>query len=59
MRIAVWQHSGTSTGYAGAIGIKATTSPPATYHEICDLTRSELGPQLLRKIDGSPVWIRR
>jgi hypothetical protein len=24
MRIAVWHHSGTSTGYAGAIGIKAS-----------------------------------
>ena len=24
MRIAVWDHAGTSTGYAGAIGIKAS-----------------------------------
>jgi hypothetical protein len=24
MRIAVWHHAGTSTGYAGAIGIKAS-----------------------------------
>jgi hypothetical protein len=28
MRIAVWHHAGTSTGYAGAIGIEASASRP-------------------------------
>jgi hypothetical protein len=58
MRIAVWRHAGTSTRYADAIGIKASEIPPAAYHDIYDLTSSELGRQQLKKMaTGVPVRI--
>jgi hypothetical protein len=59
MRIAVSHHSGTLTGYAGAIGIKASDIAISylPWDPRSDPQRAR--PQLPRKIDGKSVWISR